>query len=542
MKARDRQRKRARAASPWLVVGAVVGTIPHLHAAEPRPPALPLERRITIESSRIEAALAHVRIFTPSETIPVGAWRDQPAVAPESPQAPPVFPFAISSGPLPAAIQEFQKLTGVTVRAADDVVRNLTTDGVSGVLSAARALDTLLSGTSLSYRFADPSTVVIEIRVDAASVEVSGALPRVESAKYTAPLRETPQTIQVIPRALLDEQGAATLSDAMRNVPGITMQAGEGGGASNTTGDMFNMRGFSANNSLFVDNVRDDGLVSRDVFNLEQIEVFSGPTGSDVGRTNAAGYINLTTKSPLPDALYAGSFSLGAGEQVRATADLNQPIAFGRQGTFLGNAAVRLNALYQDGGIGGRDYVERESKSIAPSIAFGLSTPTRLSVSGQIMRQDNLADYGLPAAASPVGPLTPTSALAASAGRSGHLLRQSRLRLRQGAAGQRHAARGARLRAGDDASKPDAVQRRDARGRDHVDRQPCRVQSGHEPRHAQPPGQRAAQRDLLQPDQPDRAPCDRPDPARARAPASRSRARASSRRRSAASARARRSI
>ena len=61
---------------------------------------------------------------------------------------------------------------------------------------------------------------------------------------------------------------------------------------------MFNMRGFSANNSLFVDGVRDDGLVARDVYNLEQIEVFSGPTGSDVGRTNAAGYINLTTKTP----------------------------------------------------------------------------------------------------------------------------------------------------------------------------------------------------------------------------------------------------
>ncbi len=94
-------------------------------------------------------------------------------------------------------------------------------------------------------------------------MEVSGALQRVESAKYTAPLSETPQTIQVIPRALLDEQGATTLSDALRNVPGITMQAGEGGGASNTTGDMFNMRGFSANNSLFVDDVRDDGLRRR---------------------------------------------------------------------------------------------------------------------------------------------------------------------------------------------------------------------------------------------------------------------------------------
>ena len=160
------------------------------------------------------------------------------------------------------------------------------------------------------------------------------------------------------------------------------MQAGEGGGASSTSGDMFNMRGFSAANSLFVDGVRDDGLISRDVYNLEQIEVFSGPTGSDVGRTNAAGYINLATKTPNLEGTQAGTLSYGAGEQVRATLDVNQPVRFGDRGTFLGNAAVRVNALWQDGGTAGRDYVGRESKSIAPSIAFGLNTPTRASLVG----------------------------------------------------------------------------------------------------------------------------------------------------------------
>ena len=149
------------------------------------------------------------------------------------------------------------------------------------------------------------------------------------SPKYSAPLTETPQSIQVIPRALLDEQGATSLTDALRNVPGITMQAGEGGGASSTSGDMFNMRGFSANNSLFVDGVRDDGLLTRDVFNLEQIEVFSGPAGADVGRTNAAGYVNLTSKAPHRAKASTASLSYGAGEQARATADVNQPISLG---------------------------------------------------------------------------------------------------------------------------------------------------------------------------------------------------------------------
>ena len=176
---------------------------------------------------------------------------------------------------------------------------------------------------------------------------------RVESSQARA-TPETPQTIQVIPRTLLDEQGATTLSDALRNVPGITMQAGEGGGASNTSGDMFNMRGFSANNSLFVDGVRDDGLIARDVYNLEQIEVFSGPTGSDVGRTNAAGYINLTTKAAATRPSRSGTFSYGAGEQVRATVDVNQPLSLAIAARFFGEAAVRVNALWQDGGVAGR--------------------------------------------------------------------------------------------------------------------------------------------------------------------------------------------
>lgn len=167
---------------------------------------------------------------------------------------------------------------------------------MSGSYTAEQALTRLLSGTSLSYRLATPSAVVVEVRVGSDSVEVHGAIPRIESTKYTTALGETPQSIQIIPRTVFEEQGATTLSEVLRSVPGITMQAGEGGGASSTSGDMFNMRGFSAANSLFVDGVRDDGLIARDVYNLEQVEVFSGPTGSDVGRTNAAGYINLTPR------------------------------------------------------------------------------------------------------------------------------------------------------------------------------------------------------------------------------------------------------
>ena len=379
-----RRRPSARTRKSWFAMGALIGTLPALKAhAAPADPGIALDRH----------------------TLDAGYGR-----APDAgDQATQVFRFAIPAGSLESGLRQFESATGCSVRGAADVVGNLTTAGVEGSLTAHQALERLLDGTSLSFRALDATTFVVEIRLAADAVQVTGREVRPSSEKYSAPLREIPQTIQVIPRTLIEEQGATTLTDALRNVPGITMQAGEGGGASNTSGDMFNMRGFPASNSLFVDNVRDDGMLARDVFNLEQIDVFSGPTGADVGRTNAAGYINLATKVPQRLTMRSGSVAYGSGSNVRATADINQPLALGSPGSFLGNGAIRVNALWQDGGIAGRDEVERSSRAIAPSVAFGLGTPTRVLASAQIVRQENLADYGLPSAASPVGPLAPTS-------------------------------------------------------------------------------------------------------------------------------------
>ena len=169
--------------------------------------------------------------------------------------------------------------------------------GVRGTMTAADAMTAILMGTSLQARF-DGDAVQVSLASVTESVDVVGRAPSVSSPRYTVPLRDVAQTVALVPRAVIEQQVATTLTDALRNVPGITLQAGEGGGASSTAGDMFNMRGFSANNSLFVDNVRDNGLIARDVFNVEQVEVFMGPTGSDVGRGTAAGYVNMQTKRP----------------------------------------------------------------------------------------------------------------------------------------------------------------------------------------------------------------------------------------------------
>lgn len=205
------------------------------------------------------------------------------------------------------------------------------------------------------------------------------------SNKITQPLLDTPKTIQVVKKEMLKEQGAATLMDALRNTPGITMQLGEGGNTS--AGDAFQMRGFSTQQSTFVDGVRDLGAVSRDIFNLDQVEVVKGPSGADVGRGAASGYINLISKLPTMEDASEASLTLGSADKKRATVDLNRVVGEG--------TAFRLNAMVQDSGVAGRDFVKDRGHAIAPALSFGLGTPTRIHLYSLHQRQNNLPDGGV---------------------------------------------------------------------------------------------------------------------------------------------------
>lgn len=209
----------------------------------------------------------------------------------------------------------------------------------------------------------------------------------VSSPKYTQALRDTPQTITVIPQAVIKEQGASTLRDVLRNSPGITFQAGEGGGG--LPGDQnFTMRGFSSRNSLFIDGVRDIGAYTRDSFNLQQVEVVKGPTGAIAGRSTTSGAINQTTKTPYQGDGQDYSLGYGTDNYKRVTGDLNVG--------FNDSMALRVNAMYHDAEVSNRDVVENERWGIAPSFALGLGTSTRLTLGYLYVEEDNVPDYGLP--------------------------------------------------------------------------------------------------------------------------------------------------
>lgn len=238
---------------------------------------------------------------------------------------------------------------------------------------------------SIASNAADDATEMPEISVKAEK-EVPFKADKSASQKFTKPLIDTTQTVQVIKKELLREQGVFSLTDALRNTPGITMQLGENGNTS--AGDTFSMRGFNASNQLFVDGIRDLGAVSRDVFNLEQVEVVKGPAGADIGRGAASGYINLISKLPSLNSKNYATVGYGTAQRARGTIDVNQVIG--------DTTAVRLNALYTEGNVPKRDEVDNQNFSIAPSIAFGLGTDTRVYLYSQHVRQDNTPDGGIP--------------------------------------------------------------------------------------------------------------------------------------------------
>jgi catecholate siderophore receptor len=205
------------------------------------------------------------------------------------------------------------------------------------------------------------------------------------STKFTAPILDTPKSITVITSEVMSQTGSATLVEALRTTPGITFGAGEGG---NPTGDRPFIRGFDAQSSTYVDGMRDLGSQSREVFNLESVEVIKGSSSTFGGGGAVGGSLNLVSKAPLKEELRAGSVSVGTDNYKRVTADGNFVLS--------DTMAFRLNAMYHDQDVAGRDAVSNSRWGIAPSLTFGMNTPTRVNLSYYHMQSDDLPDSGIP--------------------------------------------------------------------------------------------------------------------------------------------------
>ena len=206
------------------------------------------------------------------------------------------------------------------------------------------------------------------------------------SSKVTQDLVDTPQTIQVITKKVMEEQQATTLVEALRNTPGITLNLGENGNTNSK--DNINMRGFDAQGSIYKDGIRDLTNSSKDTFNTEAVEVTKGGVGADNGRGVSSGYINQVTKSATNKDQVAGTVGYSTAENARLTADLNKKLNE--------TTGVRLNVMKQDGEVAGRDEVEIDRAGIAGSIGFGIGTATRTTINYEHTEQDDVPDGGIP--------------------------------------------------------------------------------------------------------------------------------------------------
>ncbi len=196
-------------------------------------------------------------------------------------------------------------------------------------------------------------------------------------------LRDTPQSVTIVPPQLIESQAAATLAEALRNVAGLTLASGEGG----FTGDSITIRGFGARTDQYVDGVRDSGQYIRDAYNIERVEVLKGPSSMLFGRGGTGGVVNTIAKKPSDTALRALTLMAGSDDYLRGTADLDQPVN--------DDVGVRLNLLWTRADSF-RDTVEYDRHAIAPSLRLELSDDTRIDASLSYLDHDGILDYGLP--------------------------------------------------------------------------------------------------------------------------------------------------
>ena len=202
------------------------------------------------------------------------------------------------------------------------------------------------------------------------------------ATKVEAPLRDIPQTVNVVPQQLLQDQAVRSMEGALKWVPGVGLSHGDG------QRDQVTIRGFTAIADQFVDGLRDDALYFRDLSNIEQVEVIKGPASVLYGRGSSGGLINRITKKPGIDKTEVAA-TVGSWNQRRGEFDLARN--FAESGiAFRITGAVERADSYRD-----QQFLKREV--LSPSLSFKLSPDTSLLLQADYLSDRRVTDFGIPA-------------------------------------------------------------------------------------------------------------------------------------------------
>ncbi len=249
----------------------------------------------------------------------------------------------------------------------------------------------LLSTAVAGEAAADTASAASDASTTVQPLVVTGQKPSLTT--LTEPLQNTPQAINVVPAQILQDEGVASLQEALKNVPGVTLNAGEGG----SHGDSINLRGFPASDDFFVDGLRDTGFYTRDDFNLDAIEVYKGPASTLFGRGSTGGVVDLISKQPKLGGFADGSFTAGTNAEARGVFDIDAPIS--------ADAAIRVAGMAMRANVTDRDYVLNQRWGLAPSLKIGFDGPTTFTLNVFHQQEDNIPDYGIPFVAGRLAPV-----------------------------------------------------------------------------------------------------------------------------------------
>lgn len=199
--------------------------------------------------------------------------------------------------------------------------------------------------------------------------------------KTDTPIKEVPASVSVVPADLMKDTGMQSMGDVFRYVPGALVHQGEG------NRDQIIIRGNSTTADFYVNGVRDDAQVFRDLYNLERVEILKGPAGMAFGRGGAGGIVNRVTKKPVFGSIAEASATIGSYSQLRGSLDLGNK--------FNDSIAWRLNAMAEDGNTF-RQGASLNRWAINPTVSFALGARTLLTLDFEHLRDDRTADRGFP--------------------------------------------------------------------------------------------------------------------------------------------------
>ncbi|NWA87171.1 TonB-dependent receptor [Pseudomonas sp. D8002] len=232
------------------------------------------------------------------------------AQAAEAQQQSTLFNFALAAKPLPQALSDFTRVTGISVVYTDEAPYAIKAPAITGQMSAAQAMQRLLGNSGFTFRQIDARTLALEpLPTDGAlnlgATTINGAALASDTTSYQPPptssvmrshglLLETPQTVNVVPAQVMRDQQPRNLDDALTNISGIT-QANTLG----STQDAVMLRGFGDNRN---GSIMQDGmpLVQGRALNstAERVEVLKGPSSLLYGIQDPGGVVNIVSKKP----------------------------------------------------------------------------------------------------------------------------------------------------------------------------------------------------------------------------------------------------